>query len=137
MNSNKLRKKYYYFQRCVIRLGEGLTRDLMDELVLAGMVKHFEMAFELGWKVMKDYMLFRGTSEKTSFSKDIIKAAFKHELGINPQIWLDMIDFRNKMVHEYGEEGAHILIEKLKDGFLHELQNTVEIMKELIDELDE
>jgi len=136
MKLSKLQEKYYYFQRCVIRLADGMSRDLTDEIYLAGMVKHYEMAFELGWKVMKDYMTLKGTSEKISFTKDVIKAAFKHELRINPQVWLDMVEFRNKMVHEYGEEAAHILIEKLKSGFLQELQNTVQVMKELIDEIE-
>ena len=136
MKTPTLQEKYYHFQRCVIRLGAGLTRDLTDEIYLAGIVKHYEMAFELGWKVMRDYMLLKGIPEKISFTKDVIKAAFTHELGINPQIWLDMIEFRNKMVHEYGEEAAHILIEKLKAGFLSELQSTAVVMKELLDELE-
>ena len=135
MKSTKLQKKYYYFQRCVMRLGEGLTRDLTDELVLAGMVKHFEMAFELGWKMMRDYIMYMGISVNPS-PRDSIKAVFKQGIGINSQCWLDMIEFRNKMVHEYGEEAAHVLIEKLKDGFLSELQNTVTVMKESLDELE-
>ena len=59
MKLTKLQEKYYHFQRYVIRLAEGLTRDLTDEIYLAGIVKHYEMAFELGWKVMKDYMILK------------------------------------------------------------------------------
>ena len=135
MKLNKLQEKYYYFQRCVYRLTEGMTRDLSDELILSGMVKHYEMAFELGWKSMRDYMMYLGVSVNPS-PRDSIKAAFKQGIEIHSHIWLEMIEFRNKMVHEYGEEAAYALIGKLEYGFLEELQHTVEVMKILLDGLE-
>ena len=132
----KLQEKFYNFQRCVIRLSEGLNGDLANEIYLSGMVKHYEMAFELGWKVMKDYLEYKGIPTNPS-PRDVIKGAFKYGIQINSALWIGMLDFRNKMVHEYGEEAAHVLIQKLKGGFLQELQNTADVMKDLIDNIDE
>lgn len=39
------------------------------------------------------------------------------------------------MVHEYGEETAYVLIEKLKNSYMDELENTAKVMKELLDGL--
>ena len=83
MKLTKLQQKYNFYRRCVFRLKDGLKGDLKNEISLSGMVKHYEMTLELGWKVMKEYLVIAGSAEDFSLSKSVVKAAFKSGLKID------------------------------------------------------
>ncbi len=67
-----------------------------------GTIQRFEFTHELAWKVMKDFLQDKGIQGIIG-SKDATKQAFQNELIIEGQIWMDMIESRNKTVHTYLE----------------------------------
>ena len=75
-------------------------------------IKFFEMAHELAWKVMKDYLLEKGIDGIIG-SKDAVRHAFSNGLIDDGEIWMQMIDARNEAVHTYDEEKARALCEKI------------------------
>jgi nucleotidyltransferase substrate binding protein (TIGR01987 family) len=82
-------------------------------------IKSFEISFELAWNVMKDYLSYKGIADIVG-SRDSVRHAFSQELILNGQIWMEMIDARNKTSHTYNEETANELAEKIIKSYFGE-----------------
>jgi nucleotidyltransferase substrate binding protein (TIGR01987 family) len=79
--------------------------DLYDEtapsIVKEGVLQRFEFTHELAWKLMKDYLIYEGHQNITG-SRSASKQAFL--IGLlqgDGQVWMDMIESRNRTVHTY------------------------------------
>ncbi|GHT83669.1 nucleotidyltransferase [Spirochaetia bacterium] len=83
------------------------THELKD-IEQLGIVKAFELSFELAWNVMKDYLNMKGILGIIG-SKDSVRFAFQNELIAEGQVWMSMIDDRNKATHTYEEVLAQTL----------------------------
>jgi nucleotidyltransferase substrate binding protein (TIGR01987 family) len=68
-----------------------------------GTIQRFEFTHELAWKVMKDYLQYEGIVGITG-SRSATREAFNKGLISNGQVWMDMIESRNKTVHTYLED---------------------------------
>ncbi len=67
----------------------------------AGMIQIFEVAFELSWKVMKDYLLAEGYDVKSP--RESIKTAFDYGLIADGAKWLEALEKRNLAAYTYDE----------------------------------
>lgn len=74
-----------------------------NDLEKEGTIQRFEFTHELAWKVMKDFLKDKGIQGIIG-SKDATRLAFQNEIITNGQIWMDMIESRNKTVHTYLDE---------------------------------
>lgn len=99
-----------------------------EELQRAGIIQFFEMAFELAWKVMKDYLETEGFQVKSP--KEAIKQAFQSDLVANGQVWIDALEDRNRTVHTYEESTAIEIAEHIKSTYFPALQQFYLKMKE-------
>ncbi|MDH5561559.1 MAG: nucleotidyltransferase substrate binding protein, partial [Deltaproteobacteria bacterium] len=66
-----------------------------------GLIQAFEIAFELSWKCLKDYLEEQG--HKINSPRDTIKQAFQSELITEGQLWLEALENRNRTAHLYDE----------------------------------
>jgi len=82
-------------------------------------IKSFEIAFELAWNVMKDYLSYKGITDIVG-SRDSIRHAFSQGLILDGQVWMEMIEARNKTSHTYNEETADELAEKIMKSYFGE-----------------
>lgn len=85
---------------------------IVDELIKEGLIQRFEYTHELAWNVMKDYALFQGNST-IGGSRDATREAYKLQIIENADVWMDMIQSRNKTSHTYNEEIANEIYEKI------------------------
>jgi nucleotidyltransferase substrate binding protein (TIGR01987 family) len=99
-----------------------------QELERAGIIQFFEMAFELAWKVMKDYLETEGFQVKSP--KEAIKQAFQADLLENGQVWIDALEDRNRTVHTYEEATAIEIAERIKTIYFPALRQFYVKMKE-------
>lgn len=76
----------------------GSERDLL----MAGLVKTFELTWELSWKVMKDYAEYQGFQDIRG-SRDAIRKAFSIGL-ITDERWIGSIAIRNMTSHDYDSD---------------------------------
>jgi Nucleotidyltransferase substrate binding protein like len=53
----------------------GQKIESMRIIEIAGWIHIFDLTFELAWKTMRDYMVFRGESERLDFTRDILQVA--------------------------------------------------------------
>lgn len=85
------------------------------------LTQSFEIIFELGWKIIKDYLAERELYVYTP--KDVIKAAFSAEILPNAQIWIDMAKDRNASSHEYNQDKVDKILERISSIYFNELKN--------------
>ena len=68
-------------------------------------VKRFELAFELAWLVLRDYLLSSGFSQdQIRGPKYVIRKSFQEGIVRDGEVWMQALDCRNKAVHIYREE---------------------------------
>lgn len=82
-------------------------------------IQGFEVVFELGWKVLKDYIEIKGYNE--SSPRDVIKKAFSLNYLPNAQVWIDMLKDRNITSHEYNQKKADEIFEKISTIYYDEI----------------
>jgi len=88
------------------------------EAYMTTMVKRFELTFELLWKFLKFYLKFSQGID-TLGSKDVIRRSLN--LGLvtehEGQALLDIVEERNAVAHDYDEDRARELCEKIVHGY--------------------
>ncbi len=81
------------------------TLNDTDDIVIEGLIQRFEYTHELAWMVMKDFIMDQG-NVKIYGSKDATREAFQLDLIQEGDVWMGMIESRNKTSHTYNEEVA-------------------------------
>ena len=98
-------------------IGELRTRRL-SILEQAGVVQLFEIAWELGWKVMRDYLADLGIAENTSSAVGAIRAAFAAEIIEDGDGWMAAAKLRNTLSHEYDPQRAAEALTMIAERYL-------------------
>lgn len=75
--------------------------EALNDLEKEGAVQRFEYTVELAWKVLKDYLEFSGAQLVSVTPKSVVKAAFAARILADGQLWVDMLDHRNLLSHNY------------------------------------
>ena len=96
-----------------------------------GLIKSFEYTYELGWNVMKDFLIEKGNSEMFG-SKDAIRQAFMVGLIDNGEAWMNMVNDRNRTVHTYDHENAEIVVNNILTNHISAFENFYSKMKTFI-----
>lgn len=69
-------------------------------IIKDGVLQRFEFTHELAWKVLKDYLEYEGHQGITG-SRSASRLAFSLGLVEDGQVWMDMLESRNRTVHTY------------------------------------
>ena len=127
MNKFEIVKNSYI--KAVDQLKKVLERDSNDELIQVGCIQYFEFCFELAWKTIKVALTDQGLPDCYS-PKACLKQAFSVGWIQNENVWLTMLDARNRMSHIYNAQSALDIYKQLA-GFLLEFEILVENLKPL------
>jgi nucleotidyltransferase substrate binding protein (TIGR01987 family) len=127
--SIRWKQRFQNFEKAFLLLEKNISIESPTEIERAGIIQFFEMAFELAWKLMKDYLESQGFIIKSP--REAIKLAFQTDLVEDGQVWLDALEDRNLTVHTYDEETALEVINKIKEAYYPALQ---QLYKTLSDE---
>lgn len=104
-------------------------RDL-TELETQGLIQAFEFTHELAWNSLKDFMEDRGNNNIFG-SKDTTREAFKLGLIENGDIWMNMIQSRNKSSHTYNEDTAREIVQDIIVSYFSEFMTLKESLRKL------
>lgn len=104
------------FTQALARLTEALAEPVSRDVEKAGCIQYFEFGFELAWKVIRNAVESQGLEPCLS-PKACLKAAFALGRIEDEQIWLRMLEARNKMSHTYDAKRALEIYSELP-GFL-------------------
>ena len=79
-------------------------------------IQRFEIAFDLCWKTLKEYLREKYGVE-TASPKKVFQEAFKQGVIDNGTVWLTMTDMRNETSHAYDELFAEKVLVELPEVY--------------------
>jgi len=109
------KQRFAHFRKAFFLLEQTMTIEHPSDAERAGLIQFFEMAFELAWKVLKDYLEEEGFTVQSP--RDTIKQAFQAGLLENGHIWLEALKDRNLTVHTYEEKIAVAVEQKIREAY--------------------
>ena len=104
---SKYINRFNSFCKSLDSLMGAKKRDANDDFVLSGTVQKFSLTFDISWKVMKDIIVkyHKIQTFATGSPRETLRTA--HSVGlISDDIWMDMLDDRNNLAHDYDSELA-------------------------------
>ena len=104
--------------------------DKGNVLTHLALVQSFEIVFELGWKVLKDFLATKDIQVYTP--RDVIKEAFNINILPQAQIWIDMAQDRNSSSHEYNMDKVNLILERISKIYCEELVRFQNDLRNLI-----
>ena len=75
------------------------------------------------WKVLKDYLEYKGVVLETITPAATIKAAIASNLIKNGEVWMDALDSRNKMSHTYDFKKFEQITLQIQKDYYPELES--------------
>lgn len=84
------------------------------------LIQAFEIVFELGWKLLKDYLAEKDIQVFTP--RDVIKSAFSANILPTAQIWIDMAQDRNASSHEYNQDKVDLILKNISTVYYEEIK---------------
>ncbi len=98
------------------------------------LVQGFEIAIELAWKTLKDYLENEGYDEVKN-SKQTIRQAFQDELITEAEIWMTALEKRNLTSHTYDSAILLNTVEFIHQAFFPVLRDLFFKLKSYRDNL--
>lgn len=114
------KQRFENFNKSYTLLKKYSSGPIVTDLEKAGIIQFFEMTFELGWKVLKDYLESEGYIVKSP--RETIKQAFQVGIIENGHVWIDALSNRNLTTHTYDEELANKMTQEIIKIYLPELE---------------
>ncbi len=107
---------YLKAYQTLVEAAELAEERELSKLEQQGLIQSFEFTHELAWNVLKDYLEYQGISGIIG-SKDATREAFKNELIVDGEAWMDMIKARNQTTHTYNPAIAEDVAEDILTRF--------------------
>jgi nucleotidyltransferase substrate binding protein (TIGR01987 family) len=102
------------FTRALALLREAVDLAIarpLTQLEKEGAVQRFEYSLELGWKTLKDYLQSERVKIEPITPREVVRQAFVAGVIEDSTVWMDALDARNEMAHNYdGAEFTAVLV---------------------------
>jgi nucleotidyltransferase substrate binding protein (TIGR01987 family) len=116
MSDIRWKQRFQNFDRACALLERTAANSNLSEAERGGLIQFFEMAFELSWKLLKDYLTGEGYEIKSP--REAFKQAFQAGLIADGGDWLTALEDRNLTSHTYDEETALRVENKIRNQYL-------------------
>jgi nucleotidyltransferase substrate binding protein (TIGR01987 family) len=125
------KQRFENYEKALRLLREALMDiDSLSDLEKEGAVQRFEFTVELAWKTLKDYLEFSGLIVEQNTPKNVIKQAFSANIIQNGQLWIDMLDCRNRLSHTYDRAAFDKSLRDVSGLYLRGLDELYHYLKE-------
>ena len=113
-------QRFENYERALALLKEPFGGDVgkLSALERGGVIQRFEVALELAWKTMKDYLEYDGHTVEPSTVRVVIKEAAATGLISSGALWLEMLENRNRLAHTYDGSTFEDAVLSLRDRWL-------------------
>ena len=129
-----MKRKIENYLNAVQRLKEAVAEHQAypeNDIIRDGMIQRFEFTFELAWKASKEYLVDQGVPDTLNFPKQVLRAAYKHYMIDDEQIWLKMLDSRNSSSYIYDDRIAAAIAADIAQNYLPALEKLSVYFKEV------
>jgi nucleotidyltransferase substrate binding protein (TIGR01987 family) len=126
-DDTRWKQRFQNLEKAFSTLEKALSKNSISELERAGLIKIYELTFELAWKTLKDYLEDKAIPVK--YPRETIKKAFSYELIEDGELWLEMLGNRNLMVHAYDEARAKLAQQLISDKYYQALKQVIEKLR--------
>lgn len=119
------KQRFNQFEKAFSLLKSAIAIKQPTVIERAGLIQFFEMAFEFGWKLLKDYQEAEGFVINSP--RDAIKQSFQSQIIQAGHSWINALEDRNLTTHTYNEQTAAIVEQKIRQDYyplLIQLQRT-------------
>jgi len=124
------KQRFTNFEKSYKLLNKYAHQSIESELERAGIIQFFEIAFELSWKLMKDYLEAQEISVKSP--REAIKQAYQIELIEDGHIWMDALSDRNLTVQTYDDDMAKKMVNDIIKVYFPEIETLYnKLLKEI------
>lgn len=89
--------------------------DVLGDALHAGVIKHFEIVYELSWKLVQRWLKVNVSPEDALFPRtrrELFRIAAAQGLIADPACWFAFGDARNLTAHTYNPETAAAVYEE-------------------------
>ena len=117
----KIQEKFENFSLALGRLNEIQSERTFSDLEKTGFIQRFNFTIELAWKTLETILEFEGNMEQIRGSKDVLRVALKRGMIENGEIWMEMLDKRNQMSHQYDENKSLQVFDRIRLVFVGQL----------------
>lgn len=90
------------FEKALTNLFETQSIDNSSVVERAGIIPFFQIAFELSWKTMNDFLNDSGYDARSP--RDTIKQAAQHGIINDADGWFEMLEVRNELAHIFVDD---------------------------------
>ncbi len=116
MTISKIKQRLHNLTRVVKVLEQINFTNKLSPIEESGVVKHFELAFELSWKLMKDILEHEGIVGASS-PRSVIKDALITKI-IDDESWLLLVKTRNESTHIYDLELSAQIVQLIEREYI-------------------
>lgn len=98
-------QRFQNYQKTLAELRIAFLQDDYSLLEQAGVIQLFEVSFESAWKTLKDYLFYEGF--EVNSPRSTIRQAFASNIIAAPDIWLEVLEGRNRFLNTYDKKIAY------------------------------
>lgn len=117
MNASDIRwkQRFNQFEKAFALLQSAIAIEHPSIIERAGLIQFFEMAFELGWKLLKDYQETEGYVINSP--RDAIKQGYQSQIIEAGHEWINALEDRDLTTHTYNEQTAELVERKIRQDY--------------------
>jgi nucleotidyltransferase substrate binding protein (TIGR01987 family) len=119
--------RFENFLLALRQLEAACAMEEYSELEFAGLIKNFEIAFEMAWKTLKDLLMYEGFDVNSP--RSTIQQAFDSGLISDLSPWIEALESRNILTHKYDKNAATDAETIIKTTFLPMLRAVMETLR--------
>ncbi|MCL1944923.1 MAG: nucleotidyltransferase substrate binding protein [Firmicutes bacterium] len=127
MQDIRWKQRFENFEKAYNLLNNAMQRVMQqpnDDLLEEGLVQRFEYTFELLWKTFKDILEQSNVQMEFVSPKNVIRECAKsgllEKIGIDGEIFLDMLEKRNLLAHTYNVNNFEIAVNNIKNIYFEQ-----------------
>lgn len=109
-------QRFSNYRKAVGNLEAALRQESYSDLELQGLIKGFELCYELAWKTLQDLLRERGYADVVG-PKPVLRQAFKDGLMSDGAVWQALHEARNLAAHTYDLDQARRLASEIRVSY--------------------
>lgn len=127
---DKFQNKLENFEKAYNRLIEAVEKSKQsdDSVIRDGVIQRFEFTTELAWKSVREYLINEGIAELNS-PKSVMREAFANNLIDNENVWVKLLEDRNKTSNIYDEDESEEIYNRISNEYAKEFEKLLSKLK--------